>query len=261
MYKKEQIMIVPKSFKTLRPFGPMFSSIELPDEITDALIKMTDNLIEDKKTQSMGNVLAGVIDKELKIYKEDMYEAGCDDFLESCVLNYLYECAREKGYDLKNCNITNNINSCWVVSQYENEYNPIHIHSGCNVSAILYLKVPDYKNRRNIESKVDRFDHDGDITFIYSSASEKMLDFTEKGVVQFSAKPGLLLLFPSNLLHTVYPFFGEGERRSISFNAVYTILNSTKDKDPGVSDRRFQVVGNHLIPTDSYYTSKKSKNI
>ena len=28
-------------------------------------------------------------------------------------------------------------------------------------------------------------------------------------------------MFPSYLLHTVYPFIGEGERRSVSFNAVH----------------------------------------
>ena len=28
-------------------------------------------------------------------------------------------------------------------------------------------------------------------------------------------------MFPSYLLHTVYPFLGEGERRSVSFNAIH----------------------------------------
>ena len=36
------------------------------------MIKMTDNIIEDKKSESHGQSLAGVIDKELKIYKSDM---------------------------------------------------------------------------------------------------------------------------------------------------------------------------------------------
>ena len=33
------------------------------------------------------------------------------------------------------------INSAWVVSQYENEYNPMHNHTGCDISAVIYLKV------------------------------------------------------------------------------------------------------------------------
>ena len=39
---------------------------------------------------------------------------------------------------------------------------------------------------------------------------------------------GLLVMFPSYLLHTVYPFIGEGERRCLPFNAVYRILDKDK---------------------------------
>ena len=245
--QKEQIMLSPKSFNSSRPFGPIFSSIESPDEITDALIKMTDNLIEDKNTQSMGAGLAGVIDKELQINKKDMYEAGCDNFFESCVLNYIHECARLKEFDLTNCKITNNINACWLVSQYENEYNPVHNHGISDISGVLYLKVPDYKNRRNIESKSLRYDNDGDINFVYSSAAKNPFDFAETGMLQISAKAGLLLLFPSNLLHTVYPFIGEGERRSISFNAVYNVVDPINNI----------IIGNHIKPKNNSYTDSK----
>jgi hypothetical protein len=31
-------------------------------------------------------------------------------------------------------------------------------------------------------------------------------------------QPGKLLLFPSWMQHTVYPFFGEGERRTVAGN-------------------------------------------
>ena len=39
-----------------------------------------------------------------------------------------------------------------------------------------------------------------------------------------------MLIFPSWLLHSVYPFIGEEERRSIAFNANYIVF-SPKDKD------------------------------
>ena len=38
-------------------------------------------------------------------------------------------------------------------SQYENEYNPLHNHTGCDISGVIYLKCPDVKGRRNLESK------------------------------------------------------------------------------------------------------------
>ena len=40
------------------------------------------------------------------------------------------------------------VNSAWVVSQYENEYNPIHNHTGCDVSGVIYLKTPDVKGKK-----------------------------------------------------------------------------------------------------------------
>mgnify|MGYP000005718844 CR=1 FL=1 len=249
-----QIHKPPKSFLVERWFGPYVAEVELSDELLYSLIEMTDKIIKDKKSKSMGEMLAGVIDRELKIYKEDLYEAGCNDFLENCVLNYIRGCAANN-YELNtynNINITSNINSCWVVSQYENEYNPIHNHTHCDVSAILYLKVPDYKNRRKIKSKkLKPHDADGDIIFTYSSASQRNYDVLERGIVQIVPKPGLLFLFPSHLQHAVYPFIGEGERRSISFNAVYEI----KDKNENT------LAGNKpLNPEESFYTRSKERD-
>ena len=46
--------------------------------------------------------------------------------------------------------------------------------------------------------------------------------------VQLKPMPGLMILFPSWLVHLVYPFEGEGERISIAFNAnveSFEILN------------------------------------
>ena len=39
-----------------------------------------------------------------------------------------------------------------------------------------------------------------------------------------------MLIFPSYLLHAVYPFRGEGERRSIAFNARYQMTTEASGK-------------------------------
>ena len=36
----------------------------------------------------------------------------------------------------------------WYLNM-RNEYNPIHNHTGCDVSGVIYLKTPDVKGRRN----------------------------------------------------------------------------------------------------------------
>ena len=77
----EQIQTHPKSFEVSKWFGPQTAQVILPDDALDALVKMTDNIIDNKKSLSHGNSLAGVIDKELRVYKSDMEKAGVDQLL------------------------------------------------------------------------------------------------------------------------------------------------------------------------------------
>ena len=43
------------------------------------------------------------------------------------------------------------------------------------------------------------------------------------GVAGKFPRVGDFFLFPSSLIHTVYPFLGQGERRSIAFNMGYQL--------------------------------------
>jgi len=216
---------------------------------------MTDNIIEDKKSLSHGQNLAGVIDKELKIYKSDMDEAGVDQLLESCVKSYVVHCARQHGMFKEHYVIDSNVNSAWVVSQYANEYNPIHNHTGCEISAVIYLKVPNVKGRRNLQSKKGKGDSDGDISFVYCTASQRNEDIFEKGLVQITPKPGLMLMFPSYLGHTVYPFIGEGERRCIAYNATYRITDQS-DSNLGTQ----MIAGNMYGVKNKYFYFDEKPN-
>ena len=76
--------------------------------------------------------------------------------------------------------------------------------------------------------------------------------------MQITPKPGLMLMFPSYLLHTVYPFIGEGERRSIAFNATYRIVEPTggehKEGEPLTGNI---VAGNMQGVQNSYFYMKE----
>ena len=221
----KQIQTQPKFFDVQKHFGPLFASVQLADDVTDAMIKMTDKIIKDKKSESHGQSLAGVIDKELRIYKSDMDEFGVDQMLESCLRSYITHCAKVHLMFQETWTYASEVNSAWVVSQYENEYNPIHNHTGCDVSGVIYLKTPDVKGRRNIESKKGRPDNDSDITFVHSAIGNRNFDVLEKGIITMTPQPGQMVMFPSYLLHTVYPFIGKEERRCIAFNGTYRITN------------------------------------
>ena len=107
--------------------------------------------------------------------------------------------------------------SGWIVNQKENEYNPIHYHSNCSISAVLYLKVPEFRPRGFVGKK----NIDGYIEFINSTVDHSMLS---AGSYLVKPQVGQLLMFPSTLLHTVYPFQGSGERRSLAFNLDYELV-------------------------------------
>ena len=223
----EQIQTHPTDFKVEKHFGPFFASCMLPQDALDAMLKMSDDLLSNKLSESHGQSLAGVIDKEIKVYKSDMDKAGVDQLLESCVSSYVLHCAKQHGFFDETYTFESAINSAWIVSQYENEYNPAHNHTGCDISAVVYLKTPDVKGRRNIESKKGKKDNDGDISFIHNSVGHRNFDIFEKGIMSITPTAGLLVMFPSYLAHLVYPFIGEGERRCLPFNAIYRITNKT----------------------------------
>ena len=244
----EQIQTQPKFFDVQKHFGPLFANVSLADDLTDALIKMTDKIIDDKKSESHGQNLAGVIEKELRIYKSDMNEFGVEQMIESCVRSYVIHCAKMHQMFHETWTYESHLNSAWVVSQYENEYNPLHNHTGCDISAVIYLKCPDVKGRRNLESKKGKSDSDGDICFVHSSVGHRNFDVFEKGIMNITPTPGLLVMFPSYLTHLVYPFIGEGERRCLPFNAVYRVADKKENFLAGN-------LSNVVNPT--FYTEKK----
>ena len=110
-----------------------------------------------------------------------------------------------------------NLNQSWIVSQYKHEYNPWHTHSG-DFSGVIYLKVPDdMENHFNQELK-DHYPASGLIDFKFGEKADMRSD-----TWMFNPKVGKMLIFPSWLNHSVYPFYCEGERRSMSFNAFFFI--------------------------------------
>ena len=66
----------------------------------------------------------------------------------------------------------------------------------------------------------DHYPTTGLIEFMYGEKS----DFRSDNL-KFIPKVGKMLIFPSWLKHSVYPFYVDGERRSMSFNAHYNVNN------------------------------------
>ena len=199
--------------QVVKPFGPLILIAQLPEGVIKPLNEIVD-VIKDRK--DMGARLAGVIETESEIPHSMLEEKKVMNIFHALSRSYLEQAYLNAGlHDQWNAmNVKTQMQSIWPVSQYENEYNPQHNHSHCQISAVLYLKVPAMKPR-NIPNKPK--EKDGQIEFTFCT-NESI--FTTGSFVA-RPKPGMCLLFPNSLYHQVYPFQGSGERRSIAFNMAF----------------------------------------
>ena len=214
--------------------GSRLGKVIMPKEIVSDLISITDKSIS--SNEDFGYALAGQIKNEKVLTKDDL--GSIWSWLEDEVSLYLRNILKDidvrfsdKSKDSKNLNIETSIESMWTVSQFENEYNPVHYHtemkspedisSNVQVSSVLYLKVPKSISR-NLTNK--KGSPDGAIEFI-SQGFGSELQSLSTGSRRFKPVAGHLYIFPSWLLHTVYPFVGKGERRSLSFNSSFRVVN------------------------------------
>ena len=237
-------------FKLLKPFGPSFGLFHAPSEVTEALIKASDEILEDRNRIDWGNNLVGQISEEPWISNEKLEKLGILQYLEGMLYNYVWNGLKADGHDLEALECK--LDHAWIVSQYENEYNPIHFHTYCDLSAVIWLKVPPFDHRSKEGDLPEyKFSRDGMIEFVYKTACPTGL---EKGSLSFTPEPGKMTIFPSNLLHTVYPFQGPGERRSIAFNSHW----QAKLKGGKIFDKSFRMKSDQK--NEEYQKTLKSKN-
>jgi hypothetical protein len=121
---------------------------------------------------------------------------------------------KSKGPDISQLQV----NTSWIVNQLAGDFNPPHMHYG-HLSCAGWLKVPD-----SITNDEER-DEAGYFEFVKNDPN-LMQD------TKYPIKPavGKFVMFPAWLQHMVYPFRGEGLRRSMSFNWVFNQSHPKKEK-------------------------------
>ena len=223
--------------RKLLVLGTRIGKIIMPKEIVSDLISITDKSIN--SNEDFGYALAGQIKDEKVLTKKDLGPIWT--WLENEVNLYIKTILKDIDINFKprsasseNLEIDASIESMWTVSQVENEYNPVHYHGdvksfedlspNCQVSSVLYLKIPK-RSTRKLKNK--KSNPDGFIEFI-SQGFGTTLQSLSSGSMRIKPIVGHLYIFPSWLLHTVYPFVGKGERRSISFNSSYKVVKKSE---------------------------------
>lgn len=102
----------------------------------------------------------------------------------------------------------------WIISQRKESWSYLHGHSG-DISGIIYLKMPTTP-AYGIPDTDPRARFPGGISFTQGTSGE-----FHQAMVSVVPSVGDMFIFPKDLLHTVYPFFGPEERRSFSFNLSF----------------------------------------
>ena len=189
--------------KNIKPFGPSIGKTKISKKFLDILNKEIDNKDLTKKND-YSSKLASQIKKEVKI-SNNFIKKNLEIEIKKNIKDFL---KNEKIKKVKNIKILN----LWVVSQFKDEYNPIHYHDG-DISGVGYLKVPKnmtknklLKNKKNMTN--------GTIDFINGQRG-----FLSRSIFNIVPKERDLIIFPNYLMHTAYPFNINAERRSFSFNA------------------------------------------
>lgn len=112
------------------------------------------------------------------------------------------------------------LDSIWMSFLKEGDYNWLHNHSRSTLSGVYYVDVPDQINDD------ERFP-DGYLCLLGTSIG--MTELSTIGDNNYFSKPetGKMILFPSGVHHTVYPFKGPGVRISIAFNLSLILETET----------------------------------
>jgi|TARA_B110000305_G_scaffold225267_1_gene271670 uncharacterized protein (TIGR02466 family) len=205
----------------LQPWSVPLMRTKLPPYVLDRMIEISDDMISDEKSISHGARLAGQIKTELTVDTELLKKNDLDKFFHAMIKQFvIFAKIQQSPYNVETIRKETWLSqmlSMWVVSQKTGEYNPIHFHTECQISAVMYLKVPKF-----LPSEKEHRQHDdGSITFISNASLDK--DFSHPNM---TIRPVVadFFIFGSNQLHSVNPYWceeGDSERRSVSFNANF----------------------------------------
>ena len=139
---------------SLQPWADTLWRVMLPQFMINAMLDITDQVLQDPDRKNWGENLAGQIEDEPLIPHQLMIDykvAGGTVFhwLMNVVGEYVKACSMQQAafYDVdkvKDMQWMTQMKSAWVISQWEGEYNPLHVHTECAMSTVMYLKIPEY---------------------------------------------------------------------------------------------------------------------
>jgi hypothetical protein len=195
-------------------FAPTIMAL---DELTPAVFSKVFNLAELLHSHSELNdagdpkisVRGG---QQIQVYPNNL---GLDitwliKILEDYCRGYMELVTTQSGAEeLKMCKPV--ITSIWTIRQSEGHYQEMHSHPAGNISGNMYIQVPEFKEGSNPS--------DGQILFRLP-VTKDITKFIMNDTWKYTPQASTIVLFPSHIAHTVYPWKGSGYRTVMAFDAV-----------------------------------------
>ncbi len=211
------------NLQLVAPFSPTILKATIPPAAVAALNAHADAILsseDEAATRDWSRHLAGVVSHEIRVTDLVQDMSVFTDFLYDVARTFTYRCDNAllhfTDYSstdaLRDTKLRIDIKEGWINDMVAGDYNPNHFHQGCHFSSVGFLALPDGYEAEFAADKA-RQNTAGCLQFIDSRSALGVKNL-------FTVKPavGDFYLWPSWMLHCVYPFKSAGIRRSIAIN-------------------------------------------
>jgi hypothetical protein len=167
---------------------------------------ITNHCLEKEKPNTIESNIA--IDAKTNLWESTFHFLEDNDPSITALKLWIIPTVEEFIQKVTNKNYRFAITECWAHLTRTNGWHAPHTHPGCTWSGIFYVDDGDANCG-------------GATCFISPFSIERKpgLDFYQSEC-RIVPKPGMLILFPSSLLHYVQPYIGTTPRITIAFNAI-----------------------------------------
>ena len=207
----------------------LLMEVDFPKAMVNTLNKYLDNLLKKKDRKTAADTLVGQIHGGEQLSMDHTCEELDEVNVALCSIaaKYVSDFLGFTGQTMAG-NRQVEIDHLWSVHSYAGDYNPIHDHGTqtvMGISCTTWTKVPPQITQGPRPGSDDyglynaSGESDGCLCFNYGQSSswdKERLKPTQNIVVR--PQVGRLYMFPQWMQHMVYPFKGEGERRTVAAN-------------------------------------------
>ena len=214
----------------MHPLPSVFlMELDIPEGFVTQLNESLDGLLEEEGRVTAADTLVGQISEGEQLRMDHNHDlvSGFSKFLCAMGAEYINAFMKGSGQMLDGARNVE-MDEVWSVHSYAGDYNPIHDHGTKTImglSCTSWTKVPqqilDQPTAGSPEYNLYNASGDADGCLAFQYGLNSVIDVERLRPPQsFVIKPeiGKFLMFPSWLQHMVYPFEGEGERRTVAAN-------------------------------------------